>query len=153
MSGGLPSPPCPSSSQLRLLPTFHVSRRGPMLNPMRSSMVIDYIFVGSVGCKTGSTGSAFATAPVALVPESDTAAAADPKQGIRSAVLRWGSDHLPVACDVHVELSHKEARSESRGADSAQAVPGGSIALATAFALAAGAAFLLSLRRGQSVRA
>eukprot|EP00931_Biecheleriopsis_adriatica_P065588 TRINITY_DN40091_c0_g1_i1.p1 TRINITY_DN40091_c0_g1~~TRINITY_DN40091_c0_g1_i1.p1 ORF type:complete len:692 (+),score=139.46 TRINITY_DN40091_c0_g1_i1:128-2077(+) len=63
------------------------------------SMVIDFLFVGS----TGFAG--VDTSPVRLVSPEEARLAADAEYGIHSTVMQFGSDHLPVACDVHIPES------------------------------------------------
>lgn len=60
------------------------------------SMVIDFLFAGHVGLP----GVQATTHE--LVSAADAAAAADPTSGVHWAVMQWGSDHLPVACDVGI---------------------------------------------------
>lgn len=55
------------------------------------SMVIDYLLVGSVG------GCSVSTIPRAVVTREESQLAADPVHGVAYAVLKWGSDHLPVS--------------------------------------------------------
>jgi len=59
-----------------------------------ASMTIDFALVGGVG------GAAVATAPHKLVSDAEAAKCAAADDGVRQAVMRWGSDHLPVACDI-----------------------------------------------------
>lgn len=58
-----------------------------------STMVIDFIMAGTIAGR-------HRVEPVALVPLEDRRAAADSSNGIQHAVELWGSDHLPVACDL-----------------------------------------------------
>ena len=64
-----------------------------------TTMTIDYALVGSVDNVVPRSK--------ALSPCSPTegSEAADESNGLRYAVLRWGSDHLPVACDTWWMLS------------------------------------------------
>lgn len=59
-----------------------------------NSMVIDFIFCGGIG------GLGADTAPHVIATDEEAATAADESYGVLSAVQRWGSDHLPVGCDV-----------------------------------------------------
>ena len=59
-----------------------------------ASMTIDFALVGGVG------GAAVATAPHKLVSDGEAARCAAADDGVRQAVMCWGSDHLPVACDI-----------------------------------------------------
>ena len=54
-------------------------------------MVLDFVLVGSVNSAT------VATAALQLVSYGDAAKSAAVDDGVRHAVMRWGSDHLPVA--------------------------------------------------------
>lgn len=59
-----------------------------------SSMVIDFIVIGSVG------GCDVKVIPRAVVTHDESLLAADPLHGVTHSVLKWGSDHLPVGCRV-----------------------------------------------------
>ncbi|KAL1530556.1 hypothetical protein AB1Y20_001457 [Prymnesium parvum] len=62
-----------------------------------ANMVIDFIFVGTIGAsQTNDTVGR----PHCLCSPSDAEAAADEVEGIRFAVAKWGSDHLPVCADI-----------------------------------------------------
>ena len=80
-----------------------------------SSMVIDYIFVGSVGCvlpikgekpsdaaaatdatTDAPTGSGWAAQPLAGLSEADTQRVSDPEGGVMHCIETVGSDHLPI---------------------------------------------------------
>lgn len=68
------------------------------------SMVIDFVFCGTIG-HTGAGDGAAAGSPVTstvfvLASDEEAKVAADEGYGVLSAVMRWGSDHLPVACDI-----------------------------------------------------
>ena len=92
-------------------------------------MVIDYVFVGFVGFvadadapQTSVLGVAQRHAPYPIVSAEDAVSSAHPVSGLRHAVARWGSDHLPVACDLspspltggeHSPQSHGSARAEA----------------------------------------
>ena len=58
------------------------------------AMLIDFVFAGSFG-----GGGQLKTAPHPIASAEETAEAANEEYGIHSAVLRFGSDHLPVAAD------------------------------------------------------
>eukprot|EP01065_Artemidia_motanka_P013607 TRINITY_DN17591_c0_g1_i1.p1 TRINITY_DN17591_c0_g1~~TRINITY_DN17591_c0_g1_i1.p1 ORF type:complete len:623 (+),score=218.18 TRINITY_DN17591_c0_g1_i1:77-1870(+) len=60
-----------------------------------SSMTIDYIFAARLG-----TGMPLDSTALALATEGEIAQAGDATDGVRQAVVRWGSDHLPVGCDL-----------------------------------------------------
>ena len=62
------------------------------------SMVIDFVFCGVIG----GAGTSASVTPHVFVSDEEAAQAADEGYGVRAAVLRWGSDHLPVACDVEL---------------------------------------------------
>ena len=64
-----------------------------------STMMIDFLMFGGVAFEGAPLPAA---TPVLIVPAADEAAAADPADGVRCAVTSWGSDHLPVACDLLV---------------------------------------------------
>jgi len=57
-----------------------------------NSMVIDFVLTGRAG------GGMCDVKALELVAPEESAEAADPEYGIHAAVLRWGSDHLPVGC-------------------------------------------------------
>ena len=59
-----------------------------------TNTTIDYALVGSIGSVTPRSQN------VALFNPIEGSQAADVANGLRFAVLRWGSDHLPVACDT-----------------------------------------------------
>ena len=61
-----------------------------------SNMIIDFLLLGTLGRTIRST------TPLPVVLEAEAASAADPIDGVRHAVLSFGSDHLPVACVVEV---------------------------------------------------
>ena len=63
-------------------------------------MVIDFVFCGVIGGGAGGSGSSVRATPHVLASDEEAAQAADEGYGVRRAVLRWGSDHLPVACDL-----------------------------------------------------
>lgn len=63
------------------------------------SMVIDFVFCGQI-C-SGAAGPGRAT-PYVLASDGEAAQGADEGYGVRAAVLRWGSDHLPGACDLEL---------------------------------------------------
>ena len=67
-----------------------------------SSMVIDFILVGSVGGGAGVPPLALNATALQVVPADAAAAAADAADGVRHAVTRYGSDHLPVGATVVV---------------------------------------------------
>ena len=59
-----------------------------------TNTTIDYALVGSIGTVTPRSQT------VALCSPIEGSQAADVANGLRYAVLRWGSDHLPIACDT-----------------------------------------------------
>ena len=63
-----------------------------------SSMVIDFVLVGSIGSLTVETEE------LQVVPDKDVAAAADAADGVRHAVTCCGSDHLPVGCNLYTAV-------------------------------------------------
>lgn len=82
-------------------------RPGPAAAPSRvactragKSMVIDFVFCGVIGGGAGGSGTSVRATPHVLASDEEAAQAADEGYGVRRAVLRWGSDHLPVACDL-----------------------------------------------------
>ena len=76
----------------------HAAAAGGTCTRAGSTMTIDFVLVGSVG------GVPLSASPHSPVPSAHRIAAADPVDGIRHAVLHWGSDHLPVAADVELAL-------------------------------------------------
>lgn len=105
-----------------------------------ASMVIDYIFVGSarpfvvgageresVAGDGGRAATGGGTGPAAtsagsmcnklayafpVVPAEDTARAAHEALGLRHAIMHWGSDHLPVACEICIAPSALSAKAQ-----------------------------------------
>ena len=63
-----------------------------------SSMCIDFLLIGAIGTTCTS-------APLAIVPAADVEACADAVDGTRLAITKWGSDHLPVAADLEVQVA------------------------------------------------
>ena len=63
-----------------------------------ASMVIDFIFVGTVG--GGSNLNGIRTTACDLMSPAEAMEFACPAFGVSNAVKKWGSDHLPVACDI-----------------------------------------------------
>jgi len=61
------------------------------------SMVIDFIFVGTVG------HSSIAAEPVVTSTPEQSARAADKDYGVFNAVMNWGSDHLPVGAEISIK--------------------------------------------------
>ena len=60
------------------------------------TMWIDFVMVGAVGAP-----ALRATAtPHAVATAAESAACADSGDGVYQAVTRFGSDHLPVSCDI-----------------------------------------------------
>ena len=62
------------------------------------TMVIDFIVIGVADIPDQHLP--IDVKPRPIVSEEDVAAAADPANGTRHAVTRFGSDHLPVACTL-----------------------------------------------------
>jgi len=68
------------------------------------SIVIDFIFCGSVGCEAelcGGGAEQWASTREAVSAEQ-VRRAADASSGIYANVLEFGSDHLPVACELRL---------------------------------------------------
>lgn len=63
--------------------------------------VIDFIFVGSFG------GLCLSASKCTVCTDEQAAACADVKDGARIAILEWGSDHLPVMCELEVAATSR----------------------------------------------
>jgi len=65
-----------------------------------SSMVIDFVFVGTVACEDGVV-----TKPLVIAAAEDYTRAAEENFGIYNAIMQWGSDHLPVGAEISAAQS------------------------------------------------
>ena len=67
-----------------------------------TNQTIDYVLVGGAGgwARNSYRKIHFPTQPVALCTSREAAHAAELDGGLRFAILRWGSDHLPIACET-----------------------------------------------------
>lgn len=61
------------------------------------SIVVDYILVGSIG---SNAPLKYTANPQSFVPVDDFERASDATEGVRFAISKWGSDHLPVIADL-----------------------------------------------------
>jgi len=61
------------------------------------SMVIDFVFYGTIGGREQAASTVHV-----LASDEEARQAADEGYGVLNAVMRWGSDHLPVACDIQI---------------------------------------------------